>query len=322
MIKLNDNYNKQAGIKMDFMIVLSQILKLFLLIIIGFAARKMKVFDDYVTKGMTSVLLKLFLPGLIISSMQRNFSVNLLMESSQILLISFAVYAFSFLLALGLPYVIKPNDTEKGVFQFIVMFSNVGFMGYPVLQAVFGKEALFYAAVYNMPFNLLAFTIGIIFLTGNNIFNSKFESKLFLNPGVISVLIGFILFVFSIKLPTAVSGSLQLLGDMTPPFSMIIIGAMLAKIEYSKIFKNKKVYVVSFIRLILIPILVWVCLKSFIHNPLMLGVPIITAAMPAAANTPILAEEYGGNGELGSQGVLISTLFSIITIPFMAALLV
>ncbi len=301
--------------------ILNQILNLFLFIVVGFAARKLKVFDDNTTKGMTSLLLKVFLPGLIITAMQKNFTPDLLKESGQILLISFVVYAFSFLIAIGLPYLIKPSDTERGVFQFIVMFSNVGFMGYPVLQAVFGKEALFYAAVYNMPFNLLAFTIGIIFLTGSNILGSKFDPKLLLNPGVISVLTGFIIFIFSIKIPAVIYGPLKLLGDMTPPFSMIVIGAMLAKIEYNKIFKNKKVYIVSFIRLIIIPFLIWAVLKSFIHNPLMLGVPIIIAAMPAAANTPILAEEYGGNGELGSQGVLISTLLSIITIPFMAALL-
>lgn len=306
---------------MEFLKIFNQILMLFLLMVAGYAARKIEVFDDKVTKGLSSILLKLTLPALIISSMQNPFSTELLKQSGQILLLSVITYGISIGIAVLVPKLMKSSDEEKSVYQFILLFSNVGFMGYPVVESVFGKEALFYTAIYNLPFNLLVFTLGIYLFTSKGGKDHKVNWKIFVNPGVVAVFIGFFLFIFSIRLPYAIEGAVELLGSTTTPLSMIIVGGLLAKIEVKKVLGNWRVYVTSLVRLIVLPILIWLIFKGFITDPLLLGVPVIIAAMPAAANTAILAEEYGGNAELASQGVFISTLLSVISIPLIAFLI-
>jgi hypothetical protein len=276
---------------MDYSSIFNQILILFILLIVGYTARKINIFDDKVTKGLSDIILKITLPAMIIESMIGNDDPNLAEQFGKVLLISFIVY------------------------EFAIMFSNVGFMGYPVTAAVFGEEGVFYAAIFNLPFNLLVFTIGIIFLSSKQGQKSKINPKLLINPGVIAVLTGFIIFSLKIPLPIAITGSLDLLGSVTTPISMIVIGGLLAKVNINKIFGNYRVYLIAIFKLFLVPIVVYYSLRSFVDGVYLLGVPVLLSAMPVAANSAILAEEYKGNAELASQTVFITTLFSIFSIP-------
>jgi predicted permease len=300
---------------MDYSSIFNQILILFILLIVGYISRKINIFDDKITKGLSDLILKITLPAMIIGSMIGNDNPDLAEKFGKILLISISVYSITFILALLLPRIIGSRPYELGVFEFAIMFSNVGFMGYPVTAAVFGEEGVFYAAIFNLPFNLLVFTIGIIFLSSKQGQKSKINPKLLINPGVIAVLIGFILFSLNINLPKAITGSLDLLGSVTTPLSMIVIGGLLAKVRINKIFSNYRVYIIMIFRLFLVPLVIYFVLKNFVGGVYLLGVPVLLSAMPVAANSAILAEEYKGNAELASQTVFITTLFSVISIP-------
>ena len=300
---------------MDYSSIFNQILMLFILLIVGYTARKINIFDDKVTKGLSDIILKITLPAMIIGSMVGNNNENLAGQFGKILLVSLSVYAITFILAMVLPRLIGSRPFEKGVFQFAIMFSNVGFMGYPVTAAVFGEEGVFYAAIFNLPFNLLVFTIGIFFLSSKQGEKSKINPKLLINPGVIAVLIGFLIFSLKIPLPRAITGSLDLLGSVTTPMSMIVIGGLLAKVSINKIFTNYRVYLITIFRLFLVPVVVYFVLRNFVDGVYLFGVPVLLSAMPVAANSAILAEEYKGNAELASQTVFITTLFSVISIP-------
>lgn len=300
---------------MDYNSIFNQILILFILLIVGYTARKINIFDDKVTKGLSDIILKITLPAMIIGSMVGNNNENLAGQFGKILLVSLSVYAITFILAMVLPRLIGSRPFEKGVFQFAIMFSNVGFMGYPVTAAVFGEEGVFYAAIFNLPFNLLVFTIGIFFLSSKQGEKSKINPKLLINPGVIAVLIGFLIFSLKIQLPRSITGSLDLLGSVTTPMSMIVIGGLLAKVSINKIFTNFRVYLITIFRLFLVPVIVYFVLRNFVDGIYLFGVPVLLSAMPVAANSAILAEEYKGNAELASQTVFITTLFSVISIP-------
>lgn len=306
---------------MGFLSVLNQILVLFLLLLCGLIARKLNILDSSLTKGLSTLLIKLSLPALIISSMNMKFSPNLLKESGQILIISLAVYILSFFAAWIVSKVYK-NDSDVGIYQFITVFSNVGFMGYPVVEAILGKEALFYTAIYNLPFNLLLFTIGIYYLSRQHDYKHPLNLKILLNPGIIAVLIGFTLFLLGNPLPTFINNTISMLGSITTPLSMLIVGSILTQVSVKKLFTHKRLYVISIIRLIILPVVVLGLLSLFIDQHYLIAVPTIIAAMPAAANAAILSEEYGTNPEVASQGVFITTLLSIITIPFISLLLV
>ncbi|TAJ45248.1 AEC family transporter [Methanofollis fontis] len=308
---------------MEYFGVFNQVLTLFLLVCAGYAARRSGVIDDAMTTGTCRFLVNCALPALIISSMMVPFSADLLSACGGMLVITGIFYGVSLVIALLLPLLIRAPLAEQGTYAFLLLFSNTGFMGFPVVQTIFGDEGLFYAAIFNLPFNLLVFSVGIILLTrhrGGD--EGRFDPVILLNPGIIAVLIGFLIFVIPISLPVAVSGAVTALGSVTTPLSMIVIGAMLARIEPSEIFAGWRVYVVSGARLLLLPLVVWAVLSPFIHDPYLLGIPVVMAAMPAAANAAILAEEYRADTQLASQGVFISTLFCTLTIPFVAVLLV
>jgi len=305
---------------MDANVVLMKVLVLFILILVGYIARHLNVFSDDVTKGLNSILIKITLPALIISSLQKEFSPELFTQSIQLLIISFSVYGCCFIFALLMPFILKPRHAEKGVFQFIIMFSNVGFMGFPILSAIFGNEALFYASIYNLPFNLLTFTLGVYLLVKNTDNGFRLAKGHILNPGVFAVVIGFVFFAASIKLPVFIGEPLKLLGDTTIPLSMFLIGAMLRKGKLHHIFMNWRIYIISIIRLIVIPLILYFSLEHFISDKMLLGVIVMIGAMPAAASTPILAEEFGGSSEIAAQGVFISTLLSVLTIPLISLL--
>lgn len=305
---------------MDFFIIVQKTGYLFLLMAAGFLLGRATLLSDDMTRRLSSFLVNLALPALIIVSMQIPRTDALLAAAQLILVISLVVYALSALAAWRIPRLIGCTESEKGVFGFIIIFSNVGFMGYPVVEAVFGSEAVFYTSLYNLPFHLLVFTLGIFLLQEGAGRGRSADIRAVANPGVLAVCIGILLFYYGITLPPVPAAVLGIAGSTTTPLAMIVVGALLSRLRPGTLLSNRRLYVLSTIRLLVLPVATWCMLVPFIRDPLLLGIPVIISAMPAAANTAILAEEFGGNADLASQGVFLSTLFCILTIPLVALL--
>ena len=305
---------------MNFIKTFTQVLILFILILIGYFIRYRNLIDKSFTSKLSNLVLSIFLPALIINSMQINFEPSIINKIIIIILLSFITYLISYLIAYSLKFIFK-SDKDIGVYQYAVMFSNVGFMGYPVVQSIFGSSALFYASIFNLPFNLLIMTLGVYLLCRGNE-NYDFSIKSFVNPVIVSILIGFILFIFRIKLPVFINDTLELLGDLTTPLSMLIIGSMLCESPAKECFLNKKLYLIVFIRLIFIPACIYFILKGIINDKLLLSIPVILTSMPIATNAAIMANKYKANESLASQLVFLSALLSIITIPFISFLFI
>lgn len=149
-----------------------------------------------------------------------------------------------------------------------------------------------------------------------------FSIKSFVNPVIVSILIGFILFIFRIKLPVFINDTLELLGDLTTPLSMLIIGSMLCESPAKECFFNKKLYLIVFIRLLFIPACIYFILKGIVNDKLLLSIPVILTSMPIATNAAIMANKYKANESFASQLVFLSALLSIITIPFISFLFI
>lgn len=305
---------------MNFIKTFTQVLILFILILIGYFIRYRNLIDKSFTSKLSNLVLSIFLPALIINSMQINFEPSIINKIIIIILLSFITYLISYLIAYSLKFIFK-SDKDIGVYQYAVMFSNVGFMGYPVVQSIFGSYALFYASIFNLPFNLLIMTLGVYLLCRGNK-NYDFSIKFFVNPVIVSILIGFILFIFRIKLPVFINDTLELLGDLTTPLSMLIIGSMLCESPSKECFFYKKLYLIVFIRLLFIPACIYFILKGIVNDKLLLSIPVILTSMPIATNAAIMANKYKANESLASQLVFLSALLSIITIPFISFLFI
>ncbi|MBA1336141.1 MAG: Malate permease [Firmicutes bacterium] len=150
--------------------------------------------------------------------------------------------------------------------------------------------------------------------------NEKIDFKNLMNPGIVGAVLGLMLFLLSIKLPWPLYRSLEILGSTTTPLSMIVVGSILANIDVRKMFEDLKVFWVSAIRLILLPVAVFFILRVIGFEGLLVAIPVLITAMPAAANAAIMAEKYGGDSELGSKIVFVSTMLSLLTMPLIIGL--
>lgn len=305
-----------------FVNLFNQILVLFFLMAAGYAAHKMKLLNPAFNKGISRLVMQITLPALIISSMQFPFSGELLNTSLQIMVISLFCYAL--VIGISYPYVklVKVDNKKRDVLQFLIIFSNVAFMGFPIVTVLYGELGVFYTALFNIPFNVLLVTLGVAVMSRST---EKASGKgdlrhIFKSPGVIAVVLGFAFFLFSIELPSPLMQSLEMIGHTTTPLSMMIIGSMLAETPFRSIFGEKQLYLVTLVRLILIPLLVYIPLRLLGMEGIMLGIPVVIFAMPAAANTGVFANLYDSDHAFASKAVFITTLCSLITIPLWATL--
>lgn len=304
---------------MSFKNIFTQVAVLFIIILVGYFVRKKGLLDEASTSKLSSLVMNIFLPAMIITAMQIQFDKEMIPKILSLLFVSMVMFGVSTIVAFLLKLFIK-SDSKLGIFQYALVFSNSGFMGYPVVEAVLGKGAIFYAAIFNLPFNFLCFTLGVYFLSKGNS-NAKFSIKSMINPSMIAVFIGLALFITGTELPVFINQPLELLGDVTTPLSMIVIGSMLAGSSAMECFKRFDMYMLAILRLVAIPVLVFLVLRPFSFDSVVMAIPVVIAAMPSAANTAIMANEYGADVALASQAVFFTTLFSVVSIPLISVLL-
>ena len=308
---------------MDFSAVYNQIAILFILILIGYAFGKAKIIKEEMIRSLTTFMLKIAMPALIISGMMIERTPENFKASIIILIIAFSTYGGSFLIAKLVTKIIKPPKADKGVFEFALMFSNVGFMGFPVISTIFGQEAIFYAVMFNIPFNMFVYSLGIA-LVRDSATKQGFNFKTFFNMGIIASIIGLLIFGLAIPVPDILRGVVSTVGGTTTPVSMLVTGAMLSTVPLAKMFNNWRVYIVSIVRVFVLPLIVFVILKYVfqVDDPMILGVSVIITGMPVAASAALVTQEYGTEPELASQCIFTSTLISILSIPLLSLLFI
>ena len=329
-----------------FSAFLGSLASLVFLIAVGYGCRKLRLLDDKLNAGLTALLVKVTLPCTVFQSLMRPFSRQLLGESALTFVLSAGVFLCGGLAGAALAKLMKAAPGERRVWQFALIFANVGYMGFPVSQAVFGDEGLIYTSMANAAFNLLAFTVGI------RLFNpaggaapegsAKSESgaitagepraegkpgkinsfrMIISSPALIATLAGFILFVTGLRLPQPVHTGMSMLGGMTTPVSMMLVGSILAKNRLRSLFTDLRTVPVIVFRLAVIPLAAFFILRLIVGNPTMLGVIIALSAMPVASLTVIFAEQYKGDTALASRLVALSTLCCVVTVPLISLLL-
>ncbi|MCL6589092.1 MAG: AEC family transporter [Firmicutes bacterium] len=289
---------------------------LFLMMAVGFYANKRRILTNDLAKGLTEFILNITAPLLTIASFHFNFSPKLLQNIGIVFGGSVVIHTLAFFLSKFL-FTRFPQN-EKKVLQFSAVFSNCGFMGFPILVSIYGKIGILYGSVYVVPFTIFLWTVGVMICSGprpQGPKNSDFPRRIIFNPGIMSVFIGLALFVFSVKLPTPLNQAIELTGAMTTPLAMTVIGSMLAGLKFKEVFSGFSVYYGAIIRLLIMPVIGLGVLKLLGMTGILLEVCVILTAMPVAANTVIFTEKYNGASAFASRLVFVSTLFSMLTIP-------
>lgn len=297
--------------------IINQVIILSLIMIVGVYARKKDILSKEASKSFSNFLTNITLPCLLISSFNYTYSQDMISKARIMFVYSIIIHIILIFVSRILTF--KYPENSKKVLRFATIFSNCGFMGYPVLESLFGKIGIFYGAIFNIPFNIFMFSIGIMIYTGKK--DLKTLKEVLVNPAIIATILGLIIFSFSIKLPYPVFTAMSIVGSMTTPLSMIIVGAMLSEIKLKDIFSGTLVYYASFLRLIAVPFLTLGILKLLNADKLLMQIAVIIEAMPAAVLASVLAEKYGADTALASRSVFISTIISMITIPFVVMFL-
>lgn len=310
------------------MVVLFQISTLFILMAAGFFAGKLKILDSFSIRGISNLIIKLTLPALILMSLQKPFTQELLSDSLETLLVATVFYLGIIALSIISVKILGTSKKQAGVLTFSLCFSNAAFIGFPVVTSILGSDALFLTSIHNILFNLLAFSVGIFIVAHNSLQNPdipsstlKFPIKKLFNINVISAVVGFCFFIFSVVIPKALALPLEMIGSLTTPLAMIATGAMLSRTNIRSALGDWRLYVVSLLRLALWPLVTALVLRLFGVSGNLYYITIIIAAMPAASNTSLIAEVYGGDTDSASSIVCMTTLLSVVSIPLLALLI-
>lgn len=307
-------YSYTPGNFMEYSVLLQQIMIIFALAAVGFLAAKCGIISESGNKTISRVILYLTLPAMIIASVSdvpADFSD---WDILYIILISTICYGIFWFLGFIVPRILKAERKDYGVYTFVTMFGNVGFMGFPILSAIFGPQAIFIASLFNLPMNLLCFTLGVLLVAPRG---TKLRKKELFTPTVVASIIAPLLYLLPFTIPGMIYDGFSLLGNATVPLAMLAIGSSIARLPFKEIWNLPKLYLVSAVKLLVCPIVVWLILKPFIQDPLFFGIAVALAMMPSATISTLLCIEYGGNELLASRCVCISTILSALTIPLM-----
>ncbi|MBQ8970443.1 MAG: AEC family transporter, partial [Lachnospiraceae bacterium] len=210
----------------------------------------------------------------------------------------------------------KPEN--YGIYRVMLIFSNIGFVGMPVIRATYGEIAVLYAAVFTVPYNILIYTYGISEIKGEKFDfrgNGTEVLKKIFNVGVISAIIGIAIYLLGIQTPSFIKETVDYLSNLTAPLSMMVIGNSLAKMDVRKLFTNKELLIFSAVKLLILPIICTFIVLAVPIDPTLKGVCMIMMAVPVGSMTAMMAQQYDSNYELASQGVALTTLLSVLTIP-------
>lgn len=302
---------------MGFGIVMNQVLVLFIILIIGYAGARFGILDNRTVKKMSEMLLFITSPFLVLNSFFFTFSKERLANAGWVILGAVVFFSLSTLLSkfIYAPFPEKVNP----VMRFTAIFSNCGYMGLPMLRALYGDDGVFYGSFYIVVFHFFLWTVGIRMFGAEK--GSGGWKKVLLNPAIIAVYIGMIIFTLQIPVPVVIKDAVGAVGDMTMPLSMLIIGAVMSTARLNTVFNDFRVYLTSAVRLLAMPLLALGLAKLSGLPDMPTAVLVTAVAMPGAANITIFAEMFNRDAVFASKCVSVSTLLSIITIPLIVSLL-
>lgn len=295
----------------------NEIIALCFMMAVGVYARKKNFIDDRVEKGLNSLLVNITLPMSIINSFYMTYDKNIVDNCKKLILYSFIIHVLAFIISKLVFF--NTEKKRRSVLVFMTTFSNCAFMGYPVLGSIYGEIGIFYASIFNIFFYIFVWTFGYgLFSTGLTIKESI--KNIMKNAALWAVAIGGIIFMTQVTIPDFLLLGIRNVAAITTPLSMIIIGSMLCSSSIKEVLSDWSLYLVSFIRLILVPIMVFLPMKYLGIDSMLIAVPTLIMAMPGAAICPVMAIDNDGDGKYASQCVFITTVLSIVTIPLFVAL--
>ncbi len=291
--------------------ILRQTIIMLMLIFTGVICSKTKVISQETNRDLSKFVLQVVNPIVIFTSYQMEYREELVRN----LLITFALSVFAFVIMIGAAYIFvrKKADREADIERFSTIYSNCGFMGIPLMHALFGDEGVFYLTAFITVFNLIVWTHGIILISGER--DMKRVAKVFYSPTIIAIVLGIITFFAQIKIPSVPMAALDFIADMNTPMAMLVSGVTIAGTNVIKLVRKPRVYYISFLKLLAVPAIL-VAVMSFLSVDERVKMTVIVAASaPPAAMCTLQCIRYNRNSIYASEIFAAGTILSVATLP-------
>lgn len=302
---------------MNFFDVLAEMLVILFAIAAGYAANRLGYLGGETDQKLSKLILNITMPAMIVSAVITGEELPEISVILSILEVGVVFYVLEFVFVLTVPRLLPGTAGQKGVYRYTLAFPNVGFIGYPVAVALYGDGALFYAAILALPFNLLSYSLGPLMLAGAG----RFRWRQLLSPCIVASVLGLVLALTRLRPPAMVGEMLDFVGSITVPLSLLVVGSLLAHMSPGKVLRSPKLWVLSVLRLLVMPALLCLVLRGMHIEAMVLGIAVSQMGMPVAVNGTLLSMEYGGDTEAMAQVTFLTTLGAIVTIPVLAAVL-
>ena len=305
---------------MDILVIVNQLIQLFIMMGLGYFMCKVGHLDRHTNQKMTKVVLNVTNPCLIISSVLSQTGERKLGLVALTFAVAFGYYILMPFFGYLIARLLRTPKNQRGLYTFMSIFENTGFMGIPLIGAIFGSEGLLYTAIIIIVFNLAIFGYGPILLAMDGDKEGKSSFKDLISPGFIMSCMAIVIYIFDIHLPSLLSGVITSLGNVTSPMAMILTGSALALMDIREVFTDLRIYPFIAVRHMIFPLLIYPIFALIIKDPVLLGVTFILTIMPCASNCVLFATNYGSDEKVAARGVFISTLLSVITIPILVSI--
>lgn len=304
------------------MLLLQQMIVLFILMGVGFLCYKTGMITDEVSKKLSAIVVNIANPALVLTGCMGEGKI----EGRELLLTAglvAAVYIALVILAMLLPALLRVEKKSRGTYQAMTIFSNIGFMGFPVVSALYGSSAVLYASLFTIPYNILIYTFGVSAMAAGekSDWKESFSFKRIFNVGVIACIITIFVYLLQIPVPEFLKLTVTHLSNLTAPLSMMVIGSSLATINIRKLFTDGRLLLFSALKLLVIPILGMMLISQFVNDDIICGVCMVMLATPVGSMTAMLAQQYEGDYEMASKGVALTTILSVVTMPVVSMIL-
>ena len=303
---------------MNFFVSLSNMSVVLTGIAVGYLANRLGILGGETDRKLTQLLLTITLPAMSLGAVASSEDLPDLAMLLEVLMAAAAFYLVSFTVAGVVSHLVGGTDERRGACRFALCFPNIGFIGIPVCTAFLGDEAMIYAVILTLPFNIISYGLGPMILTGGF---KNFRVKELLNPAVVTSVAALFMTLLRFHPPELVGNCLNFVGDITVPLSLVVIGSLLAKTSLREVMGSPLLWGLAAVRLIVLPALLGLALRPLHLSAMAANVPTLQISMPVAANGSMLAVQYGGDQEGMARITFLTTLCSLVTVPVMARFL-
>ena len=295
----------------NFITVGTQVLELFILIAVGYLCGRIRILNDKTVRSITDIVLYIVCPCVIVENFIRPFDTDMLGGLLTAAAAAMCIHIVSAVIAMLVFHDKKPERNR--VYRFAVIFSNCGYMSLPMQQAILGSDGVFFGAVYIVVFNIVMWTFGVWLSSGDR--SSLSVKKIILNPCIIGMVVGFVIFLTSLPVPEIIEKPVGFLASLNTPLPMMIVGYYLSQTRLTDAFKDGKGFICVLFRLIVIPLLAFGGMMLCGIRGTVLMTCVIAASAPAAAATTMFAAKFDNDAKLSVNLVTLSTLLSVLTMP-------